>query len=306
MKIAISGSTGFLGRALLSRLESSGFNTLGIKRFSSPLKLNSNFNGHNSRLVANEFELVSFFKINSDIKVVIHAATNYGRDNNELFNSTTSVFWSNVEFPIKLMEEAIRIKCHLFINIDSFFSSEYSEYQYLSNYSLSKKHFREWGSLCANKQLIRFVNIRLFHLYGPGDNFDPQTSHVLPALLRKFHEAKLSGLDSVTLWGSGTPRREFLHVDDLAKAVLFLLQGYDEATAINVGTGVDIEISELASLISEVTNFKGSINWDTSKPDGTPRKLLDVSQINQLGWNSEILLTDGIKSTYEWFVQNHL
>ena len=143
------------------------------------------------------------------------------------------------------------------------------------------------------------------NLYGPGDNFDPQTSHVLPALLRKFHEAKLTGLDSVTLWGSGTPRREFLHVDDLAKAVLFLLQGYDEATAINVGTGVDIEISELASLISEVTNFKGSINWDTSKPDGTPRKLLDVSRINQLGWNSEILLTDGIKSTYEWFVQNH-
>ena len=143
------------------------------------------------------------------------------------------------------------------------------------------------------------------NLYGPGDNFDPQTSHVLPALLRKFHEAKLAGLDSVTLWGSGTPRREFLHVDDLAKAVLFLLQGYDEATAINVGTGVDIEISELASLISEVTNFKGSINWDTSKPDGTPRKLLDVSRINQLGWNSEILLTDGIESTYEWFVQNH-
>ena len=143
------------------------------------------------------------------------------------------------------------------------------------------------------------------NLYGPGDNFDPQSSHVLPALLRKFHEAKLAGLDSVTLWGSGTPRREFLHVDDLAKAVLFLLQGYDEATAINVGTGVDIEISELASLIAEVTNFQGSINWDTSKPDGTPRKLLDVSRINQLGWNSEILLTDGIKSTYEWFVQNH-
>jgi GDP-L-fucose synthase len=143
------------------------------------------------------------------------------------------------------------------------------------------------------------------NLYGPGDNFDPQSSHVLPALLRKFHEAKLAGLDSVTLWGSGTPRREFLHVDDLAKAVLFLLQGYDEATAINVGTGVDIEISELANLIAEVTNFKGSINWDTSKPDGTPRKLLDVSRINQLGWNSQILLTDGIRSTYEWFVQNH-
>ena len=143
------------------------------------------------------------------------------------------------------------------------------------------------------------------NLYGPGDNFDLQTSHVLPALLRKFHEAKLSGAESVTLWGSGTPRREFLHVDDLAKAVLFLLQGYDEATAINVGTGIDIEISELANLIAEVTNFQGSINWDKSKPDGTPRKLLDVSRINQLGWKSEILLADGIKSTYEWFVQKH-
>ena len=140
------------------------------------------------------------------------------------------------------------------------------------------------------------------NLYGPGDNFDPQSSHVLPALLRKFHEASLSGAESVTLWGSGTPRREFLHVDDLAKAVLFLLQDYDEATAINVGTGVDIEISELASLISEVTNFKGRINWDTSKPDGTPRKLLDVSRINNLGWTSEITLDQGLKMTYEWFV----
>jgi len=140
------------------------------------------------------------------------------------------------------------------------------------------------------------------NLYGPGDNFDPQSSHVLPALLRKFHEASLSGADSVTLWGSGTPRREFLHVDDLAKAVLFLLQGYDNSTAINVGTGVDLEIRELADLVARVTNYVGQINWDTSKPDGTPQKLLDVGRINNLGWKSEITLDQGLRSTYEWFV----
>ena len=140
------------------------------------------------------------------------------------------------------------------------------------------------------------------NLYGPGDNFDPQSSHVLPALLRKFHEASLSGAESVTLWGSGTPRREFLHVDDLAKAVLFLLQGYDEATAINVGTGVDLEIRELASQIAQVTDYQGQIKWDTSKPDGTPQKLLDVTLINNLGWTIEITLDQGLKMTYEWFV----
>jgi GDP-L-fucose synthase len=140
------------------------------------------------------------------------------------------------------------------------------------------------------------------NLYGPGDNFDPQSSHVLPALLRKFHEARLSGAESVTLWGSGNPRREFLHVDDLATAVLFLLQGYDEATAINVGTGVDLEIRELAALIAQVTDYQGQVKWDTSKPDGTPQKLLDVGRINNLGWTSEITLDQGLKTTYEWFV----
>ena len=140
------------------------------------------------------------------------------------------------------------------------------------------------------------------NLYGPGDNFDPQSSHVLPALLRKFHEASLSGAESVTLWGSGSPRREFLHVDDLAKAVLFLLQGYDGATAINVGTGVDLEISELAGLIAQVTGYDGQIDWDSSKPDGTPQKLLDVGRINNLGWTSEITLNQGLRTTYDWFV----
>jgi GDP-L-fucose synthase len=141
------------------------------------------------------------------------------------------------------------------------------------------------------------------NLYGPGDNFDLQTSHVLPALMRKFHEAKANHVESVTLWGSGSPKREFLHVDDLAKAILFLLEGYDDAVAINVGTGIDLEIRELANLIAQVTGYSGDIEWDTSKPDGTPRKLLDVSRINKLGWQSEITLEQGVASTYDWYLQ---
>jgi GDP-L-fucose synthase len=149
----------------------------------------------------------------------------------------------------------------------------------------------------------RWTSAMPTNLYGPGDNFDLQSSHVLPALMRKFHEAKVSGTDSVTLWGSGQPKREFLHVDDLAKAVLFLLAEYDDPIAINVGTGVDVEIRQLAEMISTIVGFAGETNWDTSKPDGTPRKLLDVTRINSLGWQSSIELIDGIESTYEWFLE---
>ena len=148
----------------------------------------------------------------------------------------------------------------------------------------------------------RWTSAMPTNLYGPGDNFDLQSSHVLPALMRKFHEAKAADANSVTLWGTGTPKREFLHVDDLAMAVLFLLAEYDDSVAINVGTGVDIEIRELAQLISKTVGYRGEILWDSSKPDGTPRKLLDVGRINSLGWQSSIELSDGIESTYSWFL----
>jgi GDP-L-fucose synthase len=122
-------------------------------------------------------------------------------------------------------------------------------------------------------------------------------------MLFSLFSSKANNLESVTLWGSGSPKREFLHVDDLAKAILFLLEGYDDAVAINVGTGVDLEIRELANLIAQVTGYNGDIEWDTSKPDGTPRKLLDVSRINRLGWRSEIALEQGVASTYKWYLQ---
>lgn len=140
------------------------------------------------------------------------------------------------------------------------------------------------------------------NLYGPGDNFDLQSSHVLPAMIRKFHEAKASGT-AVQLWGTGSPRREFLHTDDVGTAVLHLLRHYDEDSTINIGTGKDISIKELALLIAEVVGFSGEIVWDTTKPDGTPRKLLDVSKLTSLGWSPQISLRQGISDTYDWYVR---
>lgn len=142
------------------------------------------------------------------------------------------------------------------------------------------------------------------NLYGPGDNFDPQNSHVLPAMIRRFHEAKETGAASVTIWGTGTPRREFLHVDDLAAACLALLENYDAPEPINIGTGEDITIHDLAKLVAEVVGFEGDIELDTSKPDGTPRKLLDVSNIKSLGWEPQIGLRDGIADAYAWYLAN--
>ena len=142
------------------------------------------------------------------------------------------------------------------------------------------------------------------NLYGPNDNYDPQTSHVLPALIRRFHEAKESGAAEVVLWGTGTPRREFLHVDDLAAASLFLLENYDSADTINVGVGDDVTIRELAEIVADVVGFDGALIQDTSKPDGTFRKLLNVSRINDLGWKATVPLREGITTTYKWFLDN--
>lgn len=148
---------------------------------------------------------------------------------------------------------------------------------------------------------VSFVSAMPTNLYGPGDNFDLTTSHVLPALIRRMHEAKESGDASVTLWGSGSPRREFLHVDDLARACVHLMEHYDAPDPINVGVGEDITIRDLASLVASVVGYVGELRWDSSKPDGTPRKLLDVTRIHALGWKAEIGLRDGIEETYRWY-----
>lgn len=142
------------------------------------------------------------------------------------------------------------------------------------------------------------------NLYGPGDNFHPQNSHVLPALMRRIHEAKISNQPEVVIWGTGTPLREFLHVDDLASACVFLLNNYDEPLPINIGVGKDISIHELAQLVAKVVGYDGVLSQDSSKPDGTPRKLLDNSLLRSLGWLPTIELETGLKSTYEWFLEN--
>ncbi len=160
---------------------------------------------------------------------------------------------------------------------------------------------------CNRQYGTDFLSAMPTNLYGPGDNFDLTSSHVLPAMLRKFHDAKLAGHAQVTLWGSGTPRREFLHVDDLADACLFLLRKVKAGTVpgdlINVGCGEDVAIADLALLVQEVVGHRGTITWDATKPDGTPRKLQDVARLTQLGWKPTITLRDGLTSTYRWFIE---
>lgn len=149
-----------------------------------------------------------------------------------------------------------------------------------------------------------YVSLMPTNLYGPNDNFDLHSSHVLPAMIRKFHEAKVNGLKEVELWGTGSPMREFLHVDDLSEAVLFVLENTMQNHLYNVGTGLDLEIRELAELIKLSIGFEGDIKWDSSKPDGTPRKLMDSSKIRELGWNAKISLKEGIDAVYNWYIKS--
>lgn len=162
---------------------------------------------------------------------------------------------------------------------------------------MCQSYHRQYGS--------NFISVMPTNLYGPGDNFNLETSHVLPALIRRFHEAKLSNAPSLALWGTGTPMREFIHVDDMAAACVYLMKTYnDPSQFVNIGTGVDVTIKQLAELVRDIVGYTGDITWDSSKPDGTPRKLLDVSRLGALGFNPTISLEDGIKSTYEWYGAN--
>ncbi len=166
----------------------------------------------------------------------------------------------------------------------------------IAGIKLCQSYAREYGR--------NFISVMPCNMYGPGDNFDLNTSHVLPALLRKMHEAKVASSAEVVLWGTGTPRREFLFNEDLAAAARFLLENYDSPEIVNVGTGEDVTIRELAELIGDIVGFKGGLTFDTSKPDGTPRKLLDVSKIKELGWSPAVSLREGIARSYRWFLEN--
>jgi GDP-L-fucose synthase len=166
----------------------------------------------------------------------------------------------------------------------------------IAGIKLCQAYAREYGK--------NFISGMPTNLYGPNDNFDLQTSHVLPALIRKVHEAKRDGAKEVAVWGSGTPRREFLHVDDLADACFFLLENYDSPEIVNIGCGEDVSIRELAETVCEVLGFVGSLVFDSSKPDGTPRKLMHVGRLLALGWKPRIGMKDGIRDAYDWFLKN--
>jgi GDP-L-fucose synthase len=166
----------------------------------------------------------------------------------------------------------------------------------IAGIKLCQSYARQYGA--------NFISAMSTNIYGPNDNFDLQNSHVLAALLRKAHEARISGQPTMVVWGTGTPRREFLHSDDLADAIEFLLEHYDSPEIVNVGCGQDVTIRELAELVCDVVGFAGTLEFDKTKPDGTPRKLLDVTRLTKLGWQPKISLREGIKSTYEWFLKN--
>ncbi len=170
-----------------------------------------------------------------------------------------------------------------------------------SAYAVAKLAGIEMCTAYRRQHGFNAVTLLPTNLYGPNDNFDPQTSHVLPALLRRFHEARVRGSARVVLWGTGTPRREFLHADDLADAAVLLMRRYDEPQPVNVGCGEDLSIRELAEKIAQLVGFKGEIAFDATQPDGTPRKLLDISRLTALGWRPRISLDDGLRSTYAWF-----
>lgn len=173
-----------------------------------------------------------------------------------------------------------------------------------SGYALAKIAGIEMCQAYRRQFGSNFIAVMPTNLYGPNDNFDLERAHVLPALLRRFHEAKVSNAPSVTVWGSGSPKREFLHADDLGSASVHLMETYNDPAIVNIGTGEDISIKEVAEMVKKTVGYGGEIVWDTSKPDGTPRKLLDVSKLHELGWHHTIALPDGLAQTYEWFTNN--
>lgn len=166
----------------------------------------------------------------------------------------------------------------------------------LAGMKLCEAYYRQYG--------VRFLSVLPTNLYGPNDNFDLESGHVLPALIRRIHEAKVRGDSQVRIWGTGTPRREFLHVDDLADACIFLMQTYEDPAPVNIGCGHDLSIAGLAELVADVVNFDGSFNYDSSKPDGTPRKLLDTTRLDGLGWRPRVELRTGIEQTYDWYLRH--
>lgn len=302
-KIYIAGHHGMVGSAVWRALETKGYtNLLGLSRVELDL--------------TNQ-QLVSDFYREEKPDIVINAAAKVGgilANNNYPYD----FLMQNMQIQNNLIDGALNSGVEKFIFLGSSciypkFASQPLKEEYLLTDSLESTN--EWYAVAKISgvkacQAIRnqygkdYVSLMPTNLYGYFDNFDLNSSHVLPAMLRKFHEAKVNGNSAVKLWGSGTPMREFLFVDDMADAVVFALENKLSEYIYNIGTGRDITIKELAKTIQNVVGHKGEIIWDESKPNGTPRKLLDVSKMKELGWCYSTELTEGIEKTYQWFLEN--
>ncbi|KGE14304.1 GDP-L-fucose synthase family protein [Sphingobacterium deserti] len=302
-KIFIAGHRGMVGGAIKRNLEEKGYSNL-LVRTSSELDLR------------NQAAVTAFFEEEKP-EVVIDAAARVGGilANN---NFPYQFLMENMQIQNNLIDASLKTDVQKFIFLGSSciypkFAPQPLKEEYLLTDTLEPTN--EWYAIAKitgvkaceaiRKQFDKdYVSLMPTNLYGTYDNFDLQTSHVLPAMMRKFHEAKENGHVPVTLWGSGTPMREFLFVDDLAEAVVFALNNVLPDYLYNVGTGVDLRIKELAEVIQKAVGHEGEIIWDSSKPDGTPRKLMDISKMHALGWSHKVALKEGIEKTYAWFLEN--
>jgi GDP-L-fucose synthase len=298
----VAGHRGLVGGAVLRHFEAEGFTRL-VTRTSSELDLRDTraveefFAAERPATVvmaaakvggilANSTYPADFISDNLRMQVnVLDAAADHGTEN-LLFLGSSCIYPKHAAQPIRE---------------DSLLTGPLEETN--DAYAIAKISGVLQVQALRRQHGLHYISAMPTNLYGPGDNFHPQNSHVLPGLIRRIHEAKLTGAPAVTVWGTGAPLREFLHVDDLARACLYLLEHYDAPEPINVGVGKDLSIRQLAELVSDIIGYEGSIEFDTSKPDGTPRKLLDVSKLHGLGFRPEITLRDGLERTYAWYRQ---
>lgn len=304
-RIYVAGHRGMVGSAIVRQLEALGHQNI-ITRTSSEVDL------------MNQSAVNAFFQEEQPEYVFLAAAKVGGIHANNVFRA--DFLYNNLMIEANVIKAAhdLKVKKLLFLGSSCIYpkfaeqplkeeslltgalepTNEPYAIAKIAGIKLCEAYWDQFGD--------QFISAMPTNLYGPNDNYDLQTSHVLPALLRKFHQAKIDGDTTVECWGSGSPLREFLHVDDLAEACVFLMKAYNEKQFVNVGTGTDLSIKALAEMIQDVVGFEGSIVWNTDKPDGTPRKLMDVSKINQLGWRHKIDLRNGIEQVYQDFLQLEL
>jgi len=297
-KVYIAGHNGMVGSAIHRRLLKEGFTNI-ITRSSKELDLR------------NQQQVTDFFAAQKPEYVILAAAKVGGIIANNTYRG--EFLYENLMIQSNVIHQAHLngVKKLLFLGSSCIYpklAPQPLKEEYLLTgpleptnepYAIAKIAGLKMCEAYRSQYGSNFITVMPTNLYGPNDNYDLNNSHVLPAMLRKFHEARERGDASVTLWGTGSPRREFLHADDLADACFFLMQQYEAGEPVNIGVGDDITIKELAGLIQRITGFTGTINWDTSKPDGTPRKLMDVSRLTKAGWKARITLEDGIKQVYK-------